>query len=120
MPKVLIVEDDADLLYLYVTALSQKSYDVVEAKSYSSVMEILRKPDAVPDLMILDIAMPDAPGTRVIEYMRGEARFNSTRIIVITANDHYKDRVENLGVNYFLVKPIAIARLVEITDELLG
>src|SRR5262249_26016622 len=120
MPTVLVVEDDADLSFLYLTTLGQRGYEVVEAKSYTQAMELLRPDDYVPDLVILDIGMPDAPGTRVIEYMHSEPRFEATRVIVITANDHYRERVENLGVNYFLVKPISIAQLVEVTDELLG
>ena len=93
---------------------------MVAAKSYGEVMDLLRKEDFVPDLVILDIGMPDAPGTRIIEYMREQPRFEATRILVITANDHYKERVENLGVNSFLVKPISIAYLVEVVDELMG
>src|SRR5215510_9469131 len=120
MPTILIVEDDVDLSYLYQTTLSEKANEMVAAKSYGEVMDLLRKEDFVPDLVILDIGMPDAPGTRIIEYMREQPRFEATRILVITANDHYKERVENLGVNSFLVKPISIAYLVEVVDELMG
>src|ERR1041385_6870855 len=118
MPTVLVVEDDTDLLYLYHTALSQKGYDVIEAHNSAQAMELLEAPDFIPALVFIDMGMPDAPGTRVINYMRGESRFDDTRIVVVTANDQYRARVEDKGISYFLVKPVTISQLVSLADEL--
>ncbi len=118
MPTVLVVEDDLDLLFLYHTALSQKGYNVVEARNNAQAMELLHAPDFVPHLVFLDIGMPDAPGTRIIHYMRSEPRFNDSRIVVVTANEQAHERVNDEDISHFLVKPITIAQLVEIADEL--
>lgn len=63
MPTVLVVEDDLDLLLLYYTVLSQKGYDVVEARNSAQAMELLEAPDFIPHLVFIDMGMPDAPGT---------------------------------------------------------
>ncbi len=118
MPTVLVVEDDNDLLFLYHTALGQKGYHVVEAQTNSQAMALLQGPDFIPQLVFLDIGMPDAPGTRIIHYMRGEPRFNDTRIVVVTANEQAHNRVNDSDISAFLVKPITISELVEIADQL--
>jgi len=118
MPTVLVVEDDKDLLFLYYTALSQKGYDVIEAHNTGQAMELLEAPDFVPALVFMDMGMPDAPGTRVINYMRSDNRFDNTRIVVVTANEQYRARVEDKGVSHFLVKPVTISQLVSVADEL--
>lgn len=120
MPTVLVVEDDNDLLFLYYTALSQKGYDVVEARSTAQAMELLQAPDFIPELIFVDMGMPDAPGTRVISFVRAEHRFDESRIVVVTANDQYRARVADKGISHFLVKPVTIAELVDIADELTG
>ncbi len=118
MPTVLVVEDDNDLLFLYHTALSQKGYNVIEAKSNAQAMELLQAPDFIPHLVFLDIGMPDAPGTRIINYMRSEPRFDDSRIVVVTANEQYHNRVDDKDISHFLVKPVTISQLVDIADEL--
>jgi CheY-like chemotaxis protein len=116
-PTVLVVEDNDDLVFLYKTALVQKGYEVVEAHGGIQVMELLANPEFVPAVVFMDIEMPDAPGTRAIEYMRKNARFGETKIVVVTANDTYRDRLAPL-VNRFLVKPVAITHLISLADEL--
>src|SRR5258708_35944146 len=109
MPTVLVVEDDKDLLFLYYTALSQKGYDVIEAHNTGQAMELLEAPDFIPALVFMDIGMPHAPGTRVIDYMRSDNRFDNTRIVVVTPNEQYRDRVEDNEISHFLLNPLTIS-----------
>ncbi len=118
LKHILIIEDDNDLLFLYHTALSQKGYDVIEARSSAQAMELLQAPDFLPEVVFVDMGMPDAPGTRPINYMRSEPRFDSTRIVVVTANDQYRSRVADKNISHFLVKPVTIAQLIAVADEL--
>ncbi len=114
---VLVVDDNEDLVFLYKTALAQKGYEVVEAHSSAETMDLLAAPDFVPALVFIDIEMPDALGTHAIEYIRKNARFGETKIVVVTANDLYRERLEPL-VNRFVVKPVAITVLMNLADEL--
>ncbi|MCC7449947.1 MAG: response regulator [Anaerolineae bacterium] len=118
MPTVLVVEDDIDLLFLYHTVLSQKGYDVVEARNSTQAMELLEAPDFIPHLVFIDMGMPDAPGTRPINYMRSEPRFDNTRIVVVTANEQYRERINENDISHFLVKPVSIAELIAVAAEL--
>ena len=118
MPTVLVVEDDFDLLFLYHTVLSQKGYDVVEARNIAQAMELLEAPDFIPHLVFIDMGMPDAPGTRAITYMRSEPRFDNTRIVVVTANEQYRERIDEKDISHFLVKPVSIAELIAVAAEL--
>jgi two-component system response regulator MprA len=117
-PTVLVVDDNEDLVFLYKTALAQKGYEVVEARSSAEVMELLAKPEFVPAVVFIDIEMPDALGTHAIQYMRKNARFGETKIVVVTANDLYRDELAPL-VNRFVVKPVAITLLTSLADELM-
>ncbi len=119
MATVLIAEDDNDLQALYGVVLNQRGHTIITARSAAQVMKLLEE-DLVPDIVFLDIGMPDAPGTRVIEHMRSEPRYDNTKIIVITAQDQYRDRIEPGDVSYFLVKPVAIAHINEIMEKLTG
>jgi two-component system, sensor histidine kinase len=118
MTTVLVVEDDSDLLFLYHTALSQKGYNVIEAHNSGQALDLLEAPDFIPALLFIDMGMPDAPGTKVINYMRSEQRFDNTRIVVVTANEQYRARVADKNISHFLVKPVTIAQLVDVADEL--
>jgi DNA-binding response OmpR family regulator len=118
MPTVLVVEDDNDLLFLYHTALAQRGYDVVEARNSAQAMSLLQEADFVPQVVFLDMGMPDAPGTHIINFIRSQERFGDTKIVVVTANEQYRTRVSDQDVSHFLVKPITIATLVSVADEL--
>ena len=118
MPTVLVIEDDTDLVFLYNTALSQKGFDVIEAHNSAQAMELLEAPDFIPALVFMDMGMPDMPGTRVLNYMRSEPRFDDTRVVVVTANEQYRARVADKNVSRFIIKPITIAELLSIADEL--
>src|SRR5258708_12553406 len=118
MPTVLVVEDDTDLLFLYHTALSQKGYDVIEAHNSTQAMELLEAPDFIPAVVFMDMGMPDAPGTRVINFMRSLPRFDVTRIVVVTANEQYRARVADKGVSHFLATPVTSAQLPNVAHAL--
>ena len=93
-------------------------YDVIEAHNSTQAMELLEAPDFIPAVVFMDMGMPDAPGTRVINFMRNDSRFDDTRIVVVTANEQYRARVADKGVSHFLVKPVTITQLVDVADEL--
>lgn len=118
MTKVLVVEDDADLLYLYRTALAQAGYEVNIAESGREAFTALQ--EGVPDLVFLDMNMPDVHGMDVIDYIRGDARWAATRIVVITANEKWQAPAEARDVALFMVKPVTIRDVVAVANRLTG
>jgi DNA-binding response OmpR family regulator len=115
-PRILVVEDDADLLFLYYTALSQQGFEVIGAENaHLAMMEL---DNSVFDLMMADLNMPDAHGTTVIDHLRKDARHNRTEVIIVTANDHWLREVTDRGVEHILVKPVSMKQVVELVRQL--
>lgn len=118
MPNpILVVEDDPDLRYLYTTALTQNDYEVREARNSGEAITILQS-EGIPSLIIMDISMPDAPGTKAIDFVRSEQRLMNIPIIVITANEHYEERLSPIIEKFFL-KPVALADILSAVRELI-
>ena len=114
---VLIAEDDKDLQLLYRAAMEHKGFRVLEARDGAALMDLLRSPDFHADVLLLDIEMPEALGSRAIDYIRSQPHLANLKIVVITANEQYRERI-SAKVDYFLVKPIAISDVMRITQEL--
>ena len=118
MPStVLVAEDHEELIELYETALRQAGYNVVEARNGRQTIRLLDSMEPPPDVVYLDIEMPDLPGTRALDHIRQTPRLQGVRVIVITANEGYRDRVGDLA-DAFIVKPIALGELLELTARL--
>jgi OmpR-family two-component system manganese-sensing response regulator len=112
--RVLVVEDNEDLVRLYKAAFEQRGYEVHEARSAARAIEILG--DVVPTFAIVDIEMPDALGRRAIDYIRSDPRFKDTKIAVITANENYREKLQD-DIDRFVVKPIGLIELLDIADK---
>lgn len=108
--RVLVVEDDFDLRFLYRTALTAKGYEVIDAEN-ATAAEVELDSDTF-DIILLDLNMPDKPGTAVIDFMNADTRHKQTQIIVITANDHWANEVLERGVNNILIKPVTINQII--------
>ncbi len=107
-PLVLIVEDDEAARSAIATNLRARGDDVDEA---ADVREAVRAWDGRrPDVILLDLGLPDLDGTALIKRVRREA---STPIIVISARGREEDRVEalDLGADDYLTKPFGLSEL---------
>jgi CheY-like chemotaxis protein len=114
---ILVIEDDNDVRVLYETALQSRGYEVIAAQSSSEAFAVLDQPGFAPGLAIIDITMPDTPGTKAIEYMRGDERYQHIPIIVITANEGYGDQLDG-QVDRFFVKPIELREILATVEQL--
>jgi DNA-binding response OmpR family regulator len=117
MPHILVIEDDQDLLYIYRTVLAQAGYQVSVASRLSEAYDILQ--DTPPDLVFLDMNMPDEHGISFIACVRGDTRFDDTQIVVVTADHLTQREISREDIARFLVKPVDIALIVEIARKLL-
>jgi DNA-binding response OmpR family regulator len=104
MAKVLIVEDDALLLNILKTKLSQEGYEVLIAKDGLEAQEIFMKENI--DLVLLDILLPRKSGFEFLKEIYKTPKFKQTQIIIIS-NLSGKDDIErgkSLGAVEFLIK----------------
>ena len=102
--KILIVDDDADLLALVAFALTQAGYVVVKASDVRSAMQ--RFAAEAPDLAILDINLPDGSGFGVCADIRARS---SIPVMMLTARGQEEDLVRalDLGADDYLTKPFS-------------
>ncbi len=120
MKKIAIVEDNPDNRLL-VRALLEDLYQLVEYESGPPALRGLAA--ARPDLVLLDISLPDMDGTEVLRRIRGDPALRHLPVIALTAHAMSGDRARYLGAGFdeYVTKPIldeellltAIARLLE-------
>jgi DNA-binding response OmpR family regulator len=118
MSRILVVEDDHDLLFLYSTALSREGFEVVTSNNAGQAILILT--NELFDLIVLDVNMPGTPGTKVAEFTRSDVRLKHIPILIVSANDRWKDQALKLGVRRFLIKPVPMQELIQVVNHLLN
>jgi two-component system response regulator MprA len=111
-PKVLVVDDDANITAFLKRALAYEGYQVETAADGPAALAAAR--DNPPDLVILDVMLPGLDGVEVLRRLRaGEPETGSLPILMLTARDGVSDRVAGLdaGADDYLVKPFALEEL---------
>ena len=105
--RVLVVDDEPDLLELVRINLAQSGYTVETAASGSDALAALRR--APPDVMILDLMLPDLSGTELCARVRADQRLAALPIIMLTAKSEEIDRVVGLelGADDYVTKPFS-------------
>ena len=117
--RVLVVDDDGEIIESVCLALESKGYDVLVARDGNQGLALAERED--PDLMILVMMMPKRSGFLVLEKLRRTCP-DPIRVIMITANEgsRHKAYAEMLGVDDYIRKPFAMGRLMESVKRLLS
>ena len=117
--RVLIVDDDHEIVESVKYALETKGYSVLIARDGNQGLAMAERED--PDLVILDMMMPKRSGFLVLEKLR-RSRPVPLRVIMITANEgsRHKAYAEMLGVDDYIRKPFAMDRLMDSVARLLS
>lgn len=111
LKRILIVDDDNEIIESVRYALEAQGYQVLIARDGNQGLALAEKED--PDLVILDMMMPKRSGFLVLENLR-RTRAIPVRVIMITANEgtRHKAYAEHLGVDDYIRKPFTMDRLV--------
>jgi DNA-binding response OmpR family regulator len=117
--RVLLVDDDREIVESMRIALQAKGYETLIARDGNQGLAMAERED--PDLVILDMMMPKRSGFLVLERLR-RSRPVPLRVIMITANEgsRHKAYAEMLGVDDYIRKPFAMDRLIDSVDRLLA
>jgi len=117
--KVLLVDDDPEIIDAIRYALEAKGYQIFIARDGNQGLAMAERED--PDLVILDMMMPKRSGFLVLEKLR-RTRTVPVRVIMVTANEgsRHKAYAEMLGVDDYIRKPFAMDKLVESVQRLLA
>ncbi len=118
--KILIVDDDLETLRLVGLMLQRQGYQVTSAHNGTEALSMARNEQ--PDLIVLDIMMPDMDGYEVTRRLRNETATTVTPILMFTAKSQVDDKVKGYesGVDDYLTKPVHPAELVAHIKALLS
>jgi len=106
--RVLVVDDDAQILRALRINLAARGYDVLTAADGAGALRVAA--DGQPDVVVLDLGLPDLDGTEVIAGLRG---WTQVPIIVLSARTDSSDKVDALdaGADDYVTKPFGMAEL---------
>src|SRR5215467_5161401 len=112
MKKIFLIEDDADLYSLLKYNLEKEGYTMTGLQTGKGALELCRQ--ARPDLILLDIMLPDSDGLDICKRIRKDPELGSTPVIFLTARASETDRIVGLelGANDYVVKPFFVRELI--------
>jgi DNA-binding response OmpR family regulator len=112
MKKIVLIEDDADLYSLIHYNLEKEGFTVVGSQTGKGALEMCRRER--PDLIILDIMLPDSDGLDICKGIRAHPELAHIPVIFLTARASETDRIVGLelGANDYIVKPFFVRELI--------
>jgi two-component system alkaline phosphatase synthesis response regulator PhoP len=119
MAIIYIVEDDKNIREIESFALKNSGYEVCEFEAAGEFFTAMEK--AGPDLILLDIMLPDIDGLAVLERLRGDKKTQGIPVIMVTAKSSEIDKVKGLdiGADDYISKPFGVMELVSRVKALL-
>lgn len=108
--KILVVEDDPDILNALNIALASVGFDVDVMLNGKA---ILSNQFSVPDLFILDKQLPDVDGLEICRYLKSRPSYQNVPVIVISASPKVKKNALESGASVFMEKPFVMNELVK-------
>ena len=118
--KILIVEDNLDVIYILRRQVANLGYDTLVATNGREAVEMAAT--HLPDLILMDIMLPEMNGLEATRLIRGHPKTNSIPILAATARVTMKDRDECLqnGCDDYMPKPFTPAQLASNIEKLLN
>lgn len=117
MPVALIVEDDENIRTLFKDALEGIGFTPLVSSGVREALILLEK--HIPDIAFIDLNMPGRPGTDVLTYLKETPRFANTKTVVVTAQTRMESKVEEIGADLFMAKPVSIHEMMTLARRLL-
>jgi CheY-like chemotaxis protein len=117
---IMVVDDNPDIITIIKTILEGKGYSVISASSGPELLNLLK--NQKPDLIILDIMMPEMDGLEVLTKLKGVTDTTAIPVILLTAKVQYEDVLGGykLGADYYITKPFTSTQLINGINLLLG
>lgn len=115
---ILIIDDSSTNIVLLETVLSRNGYEVASARSAMEGIARIKK--RIPDLIYLDLVMPDVDGLRFMEILHDNLDWQGIPVVIISAvsDRDIKRKSLKMGVTSYITKPVNIDRIVQITREI--
>jgi len=107
MAKILIVDDEEHIRYLYSEELTEAGYEVITADTGYRLLE--RIDEEKPDLVVLDIKMVDYNGLDLLQDIRN--KFYNLPVVLCTAYDTFKEDMKSIAADFYVIKSFDLTEL---------
>ncbi|MEZ4842066.1 MAG: response regulator [Flavobacteriaceae bacterium] len=117
--KILIVDDEPNIVMTLEYTFKKNDFEVFIARDGSEALQILE--NNVPDLVLLDIMMPNVDGYQTLNHIKSNANLKDTKVVFLTAKNKASDIEKGLklGADKYLTKPFSVKKIVSEIHELL-
>ncbi len=117
--RILVVDDEPNIVLSLEFLMRRAGFEVTVARSGGEALKALEGPP--PDLMLLDVMMPEFDGYEVCERIRARPEWRATKIIMLTARGREAERERGLalGADAYVTKPFSTRELVEQVKRML-
>ncbi len=118
--KILIVDDEPNIVISLEFLMAQNGYNVFIAKNGEQAIDLL--PKVKPDLILLDVMLPNRSGFEILQILRKDNDTKSIKVILLTAKGRDQDITKgiSLGADAYVTKPFSTRALVEKVKEVLN
>jgi len=114
--RILIVDDEPDLLKVVAVRLQKSGYEVMTAVDGQEALDLLQKD--VPDLIFLDLRLPRISGYDVCMHIKSDERLKAIPVILFTAStERIAEKAKEAGADGYLIKPFASEDLINIVEK---
>ena len=118
MPKVMIVDDEPEIVDLFDLFFKKHGFDVVRCVGGEQAVDVIDSDDFENvDLIILDRRMPKVDGPAIIEHLQKENKRGKVSVVMLTGS--YSEEVRGLDVDELLMKPVNLKLILEKVNQLL-
>jgi len=120
MARILVADDDSDIRQLVIYSLADEGHEVSTAKNGQEAIDhVVASP---PDLLVLDIMMPEMDGYDVLRALEEQGKTGFTKILVLTAKGSERDWKlgYDLGADRYMTKPFDPEELLETVNDMLS
>ena len=118
MTKIMVVDDEPDNVETVRMLIEREGYEIVEARNGDECLEKVKKMDVKPDLILMDVMMPETPVKKVVDQLKGLKVAYLT--VVRTSEAEKEDLLGSKNVVDFIQKPFDIDDLVKKVKKIVG
>ncbi len=118
--KILVVDDDPYILMSLEFLMRKNGFDVMVARNGTEALDLVEK--QLPDLVLLDIMMPDVDGYEICRYIKKSTKLKNTKVVFVSAKSKETDiqKSYDLGASLYITKPFSTRELLKQVKELLA
>lgn len=118
--KILLVDDETDILQTVQLSLEMEGYEILTACDGKKALD--KAQEHLPDLIVLDVMLPSVDGYQIARILKSNTRSQHIPIIMLTARAQKIDRElgERTGADYYMTKPFDLDQFIKKVEELLA